>query len=170
MILAGARVVTLDQVIEPGWVGVEGGRITGVGGGRPPAGGQVRDLGGAWLLPGFIDLHMHGGGGYSAGESQEATRGAVAFHRWHGTTRTLVGFVTAPLEQLAEAVTWTARLARACPTADGHIAGSYLEGPFLSRLRCGAQNPSHLRRPDTAELGSLLDAGLRTARMVTVAP
>jgi N-acetylglucosamine-6-phosphate deacetylase len=170
VILAGARVVTLDRVIEPGWIGVEGERITGVGEGAPPAGGQVRDLGGAWLLPGFIDLHMHGGGGYSVGESPEATRRAVAFHREHGTTRTLAGFVTAPLEQLAEAVAWTAHLVAAGPTADGHIVGSYLEGPFLSRLRCGAQNPSHLRRPDTAELGALLDAGRGTVRMVTVAP
>lgn len=63
-ILAGARLVTPQDVLDPGWVDVQHGAIAAVGSGRPHS--AAEDLGGAWLLPGFIDLHMHGGGGHDA--------------------------------------------------------------------------------------------------------
>ncbi len=57
---------------------------------------QGVDLGGRWLLPGFIDEHVHGGGGYDMTASPDEMADAVAFHRRHGTTRTLVSLATAP--------------------------------------------------------------------------
>jgi len=63
--LCGARDLTPTGVIDGCWVQVEAGAITAVGPGTPPPGDTV-DLGGAWLLPGYIDLHMHGGGGHDA--------------------------------------------------------------------------------------------------------
>src|SRR5947209_3416374 len=61
--LANARVVTPRAVLEPGWLRVVETRIAGVGRGDPPPGDEVVDLAGGYLLPGFVDLHMHGGGG-----------------------------------------------------------------------------------------------------------
>jgi N-acetylglucosamine-6-phosphate deacetylase len=63
-VLGNARVVTPDAVVE-GWLRIDGDRIAGVGTGTPPMGEEVTDAGGAYLLPGFIDLHVHGGGGAS---------------------------------------------------------------------------------------------------------
>src|SRR4051812_25085645 len=64
MVLANARVVTVHGVLDPGWLTIDGPRIAGVGRGDPPAlDGDVHDLAGHHVLPGFIDLHMHGGGG-----------------------------------------------------------------------------------------------------------
>ena len=60
-VLAGARVVTPGRILDPGWVEIEHGRITFVGAGAPPRADV--DLDGGWLLPGFIDVHVHGGGG-----------------------------------------------------------------------------------------------------------
>jgi N-acetylglucosamine-6-phosphate deacetylase len=165
-VLAGARLVAPGAVLEPGWLAVSDGRITEVGEGVPPPGSTgVRDLGGAWLVPGYVDLHMHGGGGHSVLASRDDMAAAVAFHRGHGTTRTLVSAVTAPVEAMCDVAAWAADL-----TAGGQVHGSHLEGPFLSGLRCGAQDPAALLAPDPAVLRTLLAAGRGTVRAVTVAP
>jgi N-acetylglucosamine-6-phosphate deacetylase len=170
MALAGARVVTPHGVLDDGWVQVEAGRIVEVGIGRPPAGVRRTDLGGAWLLPGYIDIHVHGGGGHDVTASREAMAGAVAFHRRHGTTRTLVSLVTAPVAALTEQLGWAADLAAAGPTSEGHVIGSHLEGPFLSHARCGAQNPDHLLTPSSDVFAEFVAAARGTLRSVTVAP
>jgi len=168
-LLAGARVVTPGGVIEGGWVQIEAGVITAMSPGpRPP--GDAVDLGGAWLLPGYIDLHVHGGGGHDASASPADLAAAVAFHRQHGTTRTLVSLVAAPLEALAEQLAWIADRVAIGPTAQGHVLGAHLEGPFLSAARCGAQNPGHLLRPDTAAFARLAAAARGTLRSITIAP
>lgn len=167
-VLAGARVVTPNGVLEPGWVEVRGPRIGAVGAGTPP--GRAEDLGGAWLLPGFLDLHVHGGGGHDVAASAADLAGAVAFHRAHGTTRTLVSLVAAPVEALREQLRWVAARTRSGPQPGGHVVGAHLEGPFLAETHCGAQNPAHLRAPDRDVLARLLDAGAGTVRTVTLAP
>lgn len=165
---ANARVVTESDVLDVGWLSVEGPLITGVGSGRPPV--AAVDLGGRWVLPGFVDVHVHGGGGHSmlAGDHDAVAR-AVAFHQRHGTTTTLASLVTAPIDELLLAVGRLADLADDGGLA-GQVAGIHLEGPFLSTARCGAQNPRHMIDPDTAVTGALLDAGRGHIRMVTVAP
>ena len=164
--LGGARVVTPHGVIEDGVVRIDGGVITEVGprsGASPDA--SAIDLGGAWLLPGFIDLHMHGGGGFDAAESPDSMRESLAFHRAHGTTGSLVSLVAAPADRLVEQLEWVAALTR-----DGAALGAHLEGPFLARSRCGAQNPMHLLDPDPQLFAKLSDAASGTLRMVTLAP
>ncbi|GAB2849429.1 N-acetylglucosamine-6-phosphate deacetylase [Actinocorallia aurea] len=160
-VYTNARIVTPTGVIGRGWLEAEHGRITGVGTGDR----RGHDLAGNWLLPGFVDLHVHGGGGHSAMTSEAAIREAVAFHRAHGTTTTLVSLVTAPLTHLAEAAGWIADL-----TEEGLVAGCHFEGPFLAHAHCGAQDPTALRPPSLAELRLLLDAGRGTIRQMTVAP
>jgi N-acetylglucosamine-6-phosphate deacetylase len=170
-VLTGARVVVPEGVLDPGWVQVEGGRIAAVGRGRPPAdAGAATDLGGAWLLPGFVDLHVHGGDGGRIDESAKGLATSVAFHRRHGTTRTLASVVTAPAEQMAAAAGWIADAVEAGPTEDGHVVGCHFEGPFLSALRCGAQDTDAMIDPDPAVWRRLVDAGRGTVRMMTIAP
>lgn len=167
--IAGARVVTPDGVLDPGWVRLAGDRIAAVGTGTPPS-PATRDLGGAWLLPGFVDIHVHGGGGHDMAASLEDMAAAVAYHHSTGTAATLVSLVTAPLDDLCERLDWVATLAERGPTPDGHVLGAHLEGPFLSRPRCGAQNPDHLLLPDRGALAKLIDAGRGHLRSVTLAP
>ena len=68
-------------------------------------------LGGGWLVPGYIDIHTHGGGGHDVARSPEDMAASVAFHLSHGTTRTLVSLVTAPVAELVEQLGWVADLA-----------------------------------------------------------
>jgi N-acetylglucosamine-6-phosphate deacetylase len=170
-ILAHARVVTPRQVLDPGWLALNGGRIVGVGRGEPPLAGDVVDLDGDYVLPGFIDLHMHGGGGaqVTTADPDEILR-AVAFHRRHGTTRTLASLVTAPLDTMAAAAKEIAAIVRAGDTGHGRVVGVHLEGPFLNPARRGSHDPTHLLAPDLTALRHLLDAGDGTVRVVTLAP
>ncbi len=153
--------VTPDGVIEDGVVRIVGGRISEV---RPT--GRIRTVHyrAAWVLPGFVDIHVHGGGGhtFTTGDPEQA-RAAALFHRRHGTTTMLASLVTAPARLLREATKAFAPL-----IADGVLAGVHLEGPYLAPTRCGAQNPAHLRDPDLGELKALVALG--GVAMVTLAP
>ena len=164
-LLRGARVVTPDGVLDGGWVVLDGARIAAVGDGPAPAAEHEETLDG-WLLPGFVDLHVHGGGGADVTASPEALRAAVRFHRGHGTTSTLVSLVTAPLTALERQLGWVADYV----AEDDGVFGAHLEGPFLSQVRCGAQNPAFLRIPDRDDFARLVDAARGTLRSVTVAP
>lgn len=162
-VLAGARVVTPAGILDPGWVEVTDGRFTDVGSGRPAAAGV--DLGGCWLLPGFIDLHVHGGGGHDVTRSAQDMLSGALFHRQHGTTTTLVSLMATPVDALCEQLGWVAGL-----LGTQHIVGAHLEGPFLASARCGAQNRDHLLEPDPLVLVKLLEAGQGAVRTITIAP
>jgi N-acetylglucosamine-6-phosphate deacetylase len=163
-VITGARVVTPGGVLDTGWVEVVDGRVGSVGTGPAPGGAPVEEVSG-WLLPGFVDLHVHGGGGHDFTASAEDIAAGVAFHRGHGTTRTLVSLMAAPIDVLGAQLGWVAGL-----TASGLVAGAHLEGPFLAAARCGAQNPAHLLAPEPAMLRKLLDAGQGAVRTITIAP
>ncbi len=166
-VLAGGRVVTPAGVRADAWIEVRSGRIRQVGRGSPPSATVVSDLEGAWVLPGYIDLHMHGGGGHSVTTSPEAMRGAVNFHLQHGTTATLISLMTDAESALLKQLRWVAELVR---ETRGRVLGTHLEGPFLAASRCGAQNPAHLLMPDETLAERLLGAAAGTLRVLTIAP
>jgi N-acetylglucosamine-6-phosphate deacetylase len=178
-VLTGARLVTPAGVLEAGWLRLADGLIAGVGADAGPGGGRgigpgadvgsgedSTDLGGGWLVPGFIDLHMHGGGGNDVTASAAAMAAAVSYHRRRGTTRTLVSLMAGPLDSMCEQLGWLVELAG----TDPQVAGAHLEGPFLAHARCGAQNAAHLQQPDPQVLAKLLDAGQGLVRSMTIAP
>ncbi|HEX6445384.1 MAG TPA: N-acetylglucosamine-6-phosphate deacetylase [Streptosporangiales bacterium] len=164
-VLGGGRVVLPGRVVE-GWVQVVDGRVREVGTGAEPEDADRRDARGGYVLPGFVDIHCHGGGGatFTTPDPDEARR-AARFHLGHGTTTMLASLVTASLDTLAEQARVLGKLA-----ADGVVAGVHFEGPFLSAKRCGAQDPAYLRDPDPAGFDRLVAAADGHARMMTIAP
>jgi N-acetylglucosamine-6-phosphate deacetylase len=170
VVLAGARVVTPAGTLRSGWVAVQSGVIAALGQGLPAAdGAPVQDLSGAWLVPGFVDMHVHGGGGaWLASLDPEEVDQAVRFHLGKGTTSMLASIATSPLGSMLRSAAVVAGAA-AGPLAPA-LAGIHLEGPFISRERSGAQDPDAIRDPDPAVMGRLLEACGGWARMVTIAP
>ena len=125
-----------------------------------------RDLGAVTVVPGFVDTHVHGGGGANfSTASTDDTSTAVELHRRHGTTTLVASLVTAGPAELLRQVTGLADDVRG-----GLLAGIHLEGPWLSTKRCGAHQPSLMRDPDPTEIDRVLDAGAGAIRMVTLAP
>ena len=151
------RIVRPGAVV-PGHVEVRGPTILAVT--------AAADAGDDIIVPGFVDLHCHGGGGYTftTGDAG-AARAAAAFHLRHGTTTMLASLVSSPFELMLDATAAFLPLVR-----DEVIAGLHFEGPYLSGVRCGAQNPAFLRDPSAEELIALIKLGDGAVRMVTIAP
>lgn len=150
------RVVTPERVID-GYVRIEGDRIAEVGPDPRAAADRV-------IVPGFVDIHCHGGGGHTFTTGDPvAARGAAGFHLRHGTTTLLASLVSSPYALMRAATAAFAPL-----VTEQVLAGIHFEGPYLSEIRRGAQNPAHLRDPSIKELAEL--AGSGTVRMVTLAP
>jgi len=168
--LTAARILTPGDEIEGGTVVVEDGRIAEVAVAlAPPAGADVVDLRGLTLAPGFIDIHVHGGGGFSlaggdAGEVRSYARWVVA----HGVTSFVASVVGDTLEDGETAL----RAIREAGTGGGgaELLGAHLEGPFVSGKRRGALPERWLRPPDVALLGRLLEAAGGGLRLLTLAP
>lgn len=170
--LRAGRLLTPDPVDGPGWVHVLDGRVQATAPGPLPAGVTTLDLGDdAVLVPGLVDTHLHGGGGASMTSTDRAEISAAArFHLHHGTTACLVSLVTAPWSALLDQLTAAADVAAAGATANGHVLGVHLEGPFLSEARRGVHPVAALRRPTSELLDTLLEVGAGQVRMVTLAP
>ncbi|MFG2452404.1 N-acetylglucosamine-6-phosphate deacetylase [Streptomyces sp. NPDC048512] len=160
-VLAGARVVLPTGTVPEGRVIVDGARI----GGSAPADADVVDLSGHWLVPGFVDIHNHGGGGasFTSGTVEDVLKG-IHTHRLHGTTTVVASTVTGDMDGLAQRAGLLSELAE-----QGDLAGIHFEGPFISPCRKGAHSEELLRDPDPADVRKLIDAARGHAKMVTLA-
>lgn len=162
-VIAAGTMILDGAICRPGWLETTGGRITDCAAGPPPRPAD-QDFPDCTVVPGFIDIHVHGGGGGSYTEAG-GIGDAAAFHLLHGTTSTLASLVTASPSELLAGVR-----ALADATARGTVAGIHLEGPWLSRAHCGAHDRTQMRDPELSEIDALLTAGAGTIRMVTLAP
>jgi N-acetylglucosamine-6-phosphate deacetylase len=171
VIVHGARKCDVGGEADQFWVVFDGHRITTTGHGtgwtdHVSAAADVVDAAGAVLTPGFIDLHGHGGGGFSFDDGAEAIGRALAVHRAHGTTRSVLSLVANPVVALERSLAAIADIAERDPL----VLGSHLEGPFLAPGRKGAHNPDFLISPSAAVTDQLAAAARGTLRQVTIAP
>lgn len=121
---------------------------------------------GKYLTPGFIDIHFHGGGGYSNEDGKDAIEAAIAAHRSHGTTRAVVSLVSNPIAILLKSVATIAELASRNPS----ILGSHLEGPYLAEERKGAHDSTHLIDPTAGDIQDIIRTAKGTLKQITIDP
>ena len=163
MIISAATVLIDQELQKEVWLEIEDGVIRSINSGTTPE-YDLRYEG--ILIPGFVDIHCHGGGGkYFGGLTDSQIEQVISTHRAGGTVAGLASLVTEPIENLIS------QIKRLVPFAQrGEIAGIHLEGPYLSHARCGAHDPNLLRTPTLAEVQTLLDAGKGFIKMITIAP
>jgi N-acetylglucosamine-6-phosphate deacetylase len=173
LLVHNASLIIPEGEWQPGWLMTAGKTIRMMGAGDPPqfeasqAAVQI-DAGGKLLLPGFIDLHVHGAVGSDVMDANPDGLHAMArFYATHGVTAFLPtcwsasrGAILAALEAVGEVVGYV--------PGGATILGAHLEGPYLNPQKCGAQNDRYIRRAGTAEALEFLDTGL--VRLLTLAP
>ena len=162
--VGGASLLDDEGELRRGWIRVDGDRIAEVGLGDVES-PDVR-LDGRVILPGFVDMHCHGGGGasYPSADPEQIAR-AARTHLEHGTTTTNASLVSAFYDDLI------VQIRALIPFVDdGTLHGIHLEGPWISHAHCGAHDPAALRHPDPDDVSRILEAGEGRIVMVTLAP
>ena len=166
MILTNARLILPDEIRDGLEVVATEGKITAIREQTHPPPTEIIDLQGNYLAPGFVDLHVHGATGRDTMEaSTDAFRAICDFHASGGTTSLLLTTGTAPMDKLLEVL----NAVRDCRSSNDGIAGVHVEGPFISKAKCGAQRAEFIQEPSPAGVQQLLEHA-DVIRRVTIAP
>lgn len=152
------RIITATREYPNARVSMSDGVITAIE--------ELYGTGATTWVPGFVDVHNHGGNGgaFPTGSFDDCLR-AASYHRAHGTTTLLASMVSGTREELCAQASTLADVAAA-----GHIAGIHMEGPFINAGKCGAQDPSRICDGDPDFFRAVIDAARGHLRMITFAP
>ena len=163
MIIQSTSAVIDGALTGATWIEVSENLIRSVNSGVHTSPDQIIE---GTLIPGFVDIHCHGGAGkYFSALTPGEIHSVIETHRGHGTTSLIASLVSEPIETLM------AQILRLKPFVKSEqIAGIHLEGPYLSHARCGAHDPGLLVNPDLAEIKELLQIADGTITMMTIAP
>lgn len=167
--LLGATIVTPQGEREGSTLLVEHGRIAGIVAPTDvPADAERCLLDGGYLVPGFIDVQVNGGGGvlFNDHPDIDGVRAIAAAHRRFGTTTLLPTLISDTLDKVEQAI---AAVDQAIASGVPGIAGIHIEGPFLNPGKKGIHDASHMRQLGDAEIALLTRPG-RGRRVVTIAP
>lgn len=163
MIIQASSAVVDGQLRGTTWIEVSENLIRSINSGVHPTPDQILD---GTVIPGFVDIHCHGGGGkYFSALTPGEIHSVIETHRGHGTTSLFASLVTEPIDVLKT------QIERLKPFVEsGQIAGIHLEGPYLSHARCGAHDPALLVHPELSEIKELLAVADGALSMITIAP
>lgn len=168
MVIKNLKIVTLNEVIENGYIEFESGVITKVAHGEYLGDSlEVVDGQGKIAMPGFIDIHTHGSCGIDFMDANEKDYKAIeeAFYE-EGITSFLATTLTSDLESMK----------RVCKTVQNvknevsSLVGIHLEGPYINKIYKGAQNEAFIREPSVEELKELIEVSGNNVRLITMAP
>lgn len=168
LLIDNARIITPDTTLNSGWILSQDGIIWAIGTGEPPEADNVIDADGHTLLPGFIDLHVHGAVNADVMDANaDALCRMAAFYASHGVTSFLPTTLTASHDDVMAALQ-TIKDVMQSDYEGARILGAHLEGPYLNVEKCGAQDVDHIRLANRDETDELLD--LDVIRLVSLAP
>jgi len=173
LLIHNAHLYTPNHAGLMGWLLTEESHIRGIGFGNPPDFSQddsvqTINADGRALLPGFIDLHVHGAMGNEVMDaSREGLDAMARFYASHGVTAFLATTWTASHVSVMKALEAVKQVQG--PVRGGAtLLGAYIEGPYLNPARCGAQDVNLIRRAEKVEASEILESGV--VRLLTLAP
>lgn len=173
LVITNGTVVLPHTLLADGAIVIAGEHIAWVGPAAAlptvPDGSKILDVQGAYICPGFVDIHVHGGGGADTMDNtHEAMRKIAQCHAAGGTTSFVATTVTAPVSELLSIMQNMSALYDV-PTGGARLVGIHLEGPFIAMGQIGAHNPLYRLDPADTNYAPLLQVGFGVRRM-TVAP
>ena len=172
LIIKNAKVFNGEKMLDSMNIYISGSKINKLEKGEiseAPSDAQVVDLNGKLVTPGFIDIHMHGAGGYDVMDATEESIEQIAsILAMHGTTSFLPSTVTMPAESISRSISVIDKCMRSKKSMN--ILGVHLEGPFINRRKKGAQNEEHILAPSISAYESIVDEGKDIIKRVTLAP
>lgn len=171
-LFVNGKIILQDRILEGGTLLVAGDRIRGIG---PEAvweaPDETVDLQGSYLAPGFVDIHVHGGGG---GDFMDAERGswlqALSTHLQHGTTSLCPTTLTASVEEMENVFSLYREMESEQSPSRPRLLGLHMEGPYIAESMKGAQNADYIRLPQEELTEWLLEKGAGALRILTMAP
>ncbi|RJP73453.1 MAG: N-acetylglucosamine-6-phosphate deacetylase [Ignavibacteriales bacterium] len=170
--LVGGKVITPFRVIENGTIVIESSKIYELGKSSDvniPGDCQVIDISGKMISPGFIDLLVHGGGGYGfADPTKESIEKVSDYFISHGSTAMLAALFAKPYDQLLSDIRRLAKYIMNNP--DSNIKGIHMEGPYLNPDLKGAMNEGYLWKPTVDSWMDMWEASRGLIKMMTIAP
>lgn len=167
VLIKNARVVCPDEILENASLLVVDGRIADFGEVKEtPDDTEIIDAHGTYLLPAFIELHAHGGGGYDfADMSKDAFDSVMKTHLLHGVSLLCPTLVACKWEKTMDFLRFCDEYEKGSPM----FGGVHLEGPFLSPVMCGAQKPGSIIEPDGRKISELAEFS-QLISCITAAP
>ncbi|PNZ69492.1 N-acetylglucosamine-6-phosphate deacetylase [Staphylococcus croceilyticus] len=171
-VITNGRIYTEEQVIENGYLVVEDGKISDIQEGEYTGDLQQVDAKGQNVLPGFIDIHIHGGYGEDAMDaSYEGLKHLAEQLLSEGTTTFLATTMTQSDENIEKALKNIVAYQADQQQGDAaEIGGVHLEGPFISEHKVGAQNPKYVQRPSVSKIQHFQEIANGQIKIITFAP
>ena len=157
--IVNARIITPGKIIENGTILVTGETITAISEQNIEAEGVIEiNVNGQYVSPGFIDIHVHGGGGHDFMDGNETAFLKIAeLHARYGTTAMLPTTLTSSKEELLQTLA-IYETAKEKNINGAQFLGMHLEGPYIAMTQRGAQDPRYIREPDPVEYREIISS------------
>lgn len=166
------KIITPYEEINEGYIIVNGEQIEKIGHSYKIKGfknSEIIDARGSIIIPGLIDLHLHGGGGHDIMEMSHEGMDEIALtHARHGTTSYLATVITSTMDRMTAVMSWLGKYTSG--DSEAEMLGIHLEGPYLNSRQKGAHQEEFLKMPWPEEIEKLIEATSGKTKIVTIAP
>lgn len=167
LVVTNAKIVLIDRVIENGYVVVENGKIVDVKEGKYGGSAAIFDAKGQILMPGFIDIHVHGSCGIDFMDATIEDYKTISKSMYEeGVTTFLATTLTSDLESMLK----VCETVKAAKENTANLGGIHFEGPYINAKHKGAQNEAFIRNPDINELKQCIEKSGNNVRYIAMAP